>query len=201
MKHLLSILTLALLLPIAGNAQKLKLTKGSLAPLKGETQILVEFDYSEFGVGRFKEESEYVKQKQEEYNQKEPGRGDKWRQAWDGDKDGRFPASFIQLYNKWAKKSPIINTTGSDFKYKMIVKITFMEPGFNIYVAKKYASINLIISYVALSNPSEVIAEVVLTGAAGRTYGMNDYDTGLRISEAFALAGKSLSRFTDKLLK
>jgi hypothetical protein len=35
----------------------------------------------------------------------------------------------------------------------------------------------------------------------GRTFGGNDYDTGTRIQESYAVAGKGLGKFIDKEVK
>lgn len=200
MKHLLSILTLALLLPIAGNAQKLKLTKGSLAPLKSEKEVLVEFDYSSFAVGKFKNESDYKAKKVEEYNKKEPGRGDKWSESWDNDKIKRFPSKFIEVYNKYAKGFKVSENTTSA-RYKMVVVLTFLEPGYNVGVSSQPASANFIIRYYEIENPDKLVAEISAVGAPGATAMGMDFDTGLRISECYAITAKRLTALTAKLTK
>jgi hypothetical protein len=200
MKHLLSILTLALLLPIAGNAQKLKLTKGSLAPLKGQKEVLLEFDYSSFAVGKFKNESDYKAKKVEEYNKKEAGRGDKWSDSWENDKSKRFPEKFVTLYNK-TTKGFTVSEGASSAQYKMVVVLTFLEPGYNVGVSSKPASANFAIRYYEVQNPDKLIAEISVVGAPGATAMGMDFDTGQRISECFAITAKRLAALTAKLTK
>ena len=43
------------------------------------------------------------------------------------------------------------------------------------------------------ANPSKVIAKINVENAKGRTFGGNDYDTGVRIAECYADAGKYLA--------
>lgn len=181
-----------------GFAQKITVLEGSLAPLKGEKILNVEYDWSNAAVGKFKNEEDYITKKVAEYNEKEPGRGDKWREAWNGDKIGRFQPEFEKLFNKYSGKINLYLGNEKEAKYKAIVKTTFIEPGFNIYVTKKPASVDLTITIVETDNPSNVIAKIVSKGNPGRSYGMNDYDTGLRISESYALAGKKLAAFFVK---
>jgi len=200
MKRLFTILTLALLLPVASNAQKLKLTKGSLASLKNEKEMLIEFDYDGFAVGKFKNESDYKAKKIEEYNKKEPGRGDKWSESWDRDKEVRYPEKFIALYNK-TTKSAQVNPSANGAKFKMIVVTTFIEPGFNVGVSSKPASANLVIRFVEIDNPDKIVAEITITGAPGATVMGMDFDTGLRISECYAISAKKLAALVNKLLK
>jgi hypothetical protein len=200
MKQLLGILAIAFVLPLAGNAQKLKLTKGSLAPLKGQKEVLLEFDYSSFAVGKFKNEADYKAKKIEEYNKKEAGRGDKWSESWETDKTSRFPEKFVTLYNKFSKGFKV-SEGASGAKYKMVVGLTFLEPGFNVGVSSKPASANFVIRYYEVANPETVVAEVTVIGAPGSTAMGMDFDTGLRISECFAITAKKLAALTDKLNK
>ncbi len=200
MKRLFTILTLALLLPLASNAQKLKMTKGNLAAIKGEKEMLIEFNYDGFAVGKFKNETDYKAKKVEEYNKKEPGRGDKWSESWDRDKEVRYPEKFIALYNK-TTKSAQVNPSADGAKYKMIVVTTFIEPGYNVGVSSKPASANMIARIVEVDNPDTIVAEITITGAPGATAMGMDFDTGMRISECYAISAKKLAALVNKMLK
>ncbi|MFA7273749.1 MAG: hypothetical protein WC044_07760 [Crocinitomicaceae bacterium] len=181
-------------------SQKITILEGDLSFLKGEKILNVEYDYSNFGVGKFKTEKEYVDKKVAEYNAKEAGKGDKWKDSWEGDRAGRFEPQFELLFNKTIEKQGIYLGNEKKAKYKMIVHTTFVEPGFNIYVTKKYAAVDLLIDIVAVDNPSKILCQIVSKGNPGRTYGYDDFDTGLRISEAYELAGKKLGAFIFKAL-
>ncbi len=43
--------------------------------------VNVQYDYSEFGVGKFATEKEYLDKKSAEYNAKEAGKGDDWKKS------------------------------------------------------------------------------------------------------------------------
>lgn len=194
-------LALAVIFSVAlstGFSQKITVLEGSLKALKGESILNVQYDWSEIAVGKFAKESEYLDKKVAEYNEKEKGRGDKWRESWNGDKTGRFQPEFEKLFNKYTGKLGLYMGNEKASKYTAIVKTTFIEPGFNIYVTKKPASVDLKITIVETDNPDKVVAILVSKGNPGRTYGMNDFDTGIRISESFALAGKKLAAFFVK---
>ncbi|MEP7107248.1 MAG: hypothetical protein ABI760_04685 [Ferruginibacter sp.] len=45
------------------------------------------------------------------------------------------------------------------------------------------------------ANKSKIIAIISVDNALGRTFGGYDYDTGLRIGEAYADAGKALGKY------
>lgn len=180
------------------NAQKVRVLDGSIDALKGVSKLNVQFDYSKMGVGKFETEDEYIAKKKEDYNKKEQGRGDDWHRAWKADRKNRFEPQFKELFVKYCD----INI--GDYpqeKYTLIFKTTFTEPGFNIYVTRKYAEIDGEAWIVETANPSNVIAKISVQNCPGRTYGGNDYDTGERIQEAYAVAGKGLGKFLDKELK
>jgi len=202
-KSILGLLSLFLVVSFTSNAQKVKLVKGDLSILKSEAILNVEFIFNDFGVGKFKKEKEYTDKKVAEYNADEAGRGDKWFAAWKADQQGRYPAKFIELYDRGMNKAgnAIINLNQSGTKYTMIVETTFLEPGFNAYVVKEYANCNLKIKIVETANKDNVIAELTIMKSPGRTYGLSDMDTGVRISEAYAAAGKALAKFVLKALK
>ena len=83
----------------------------------------------------------------------------------------------------------------------MIFKTTFTEPGYNIYVSRKNAEIDGEVWIVETANPSNVIAKISVQNCPGRTFGGNDYDTGNRIEESYAVAGKGLGKFLSKEMK
>ncbi|MCO5260898.1 MAG: hypothetical protein M9916_12210 [Crocinitomicaceae bacterium] len=184
-----------------GFSQSVKVTEGSLAPLKGSTSLNVEYDWSNFRVGKFEKETEYLDKKAAEFNQKEPGKGDTWKASWNADKEGRYQPKFEELFNKATVKLGLNLGNSTVSKYKAIVKTTFIEPGYNVFVSKAPASANMEITIVETDNPSKVVAKIVITGSLGRTYGYGDMDTGIRIQECYALAGKKLGALLSKQLK
>jgi hypothetical protein len=194
----LSLIALFVLLSGITFSQKITLLEGDLSFLKGEKFLNIEYDYSKCAVGKFKTEAEYLDKKTAEYNEKEAGKGDAWRESWVGDRQGKFEPMFEELFNKNTGKLDLYTGNEKVAKYKMIVRTTFVEPGFNVYVTKKPASIDLIIDFVEVANPDKIICTIVSKKNPGRTMGYNDMDTGIRISESYALAGKKLGAFITK---
>lgn len=177
-------------------AQKLKVTQGDLKALSGENTLNVIYQYSPMGVGKFEREADYLAKKKEEYNEKEAGRGDKWELAWVSDREERFEPQFEELFNKHAGKIKVGDNPSA--KYTLIIKTTFTEPGFNVYVARKNARIDGEAWIVPTNDLSNPIATISFVNAPGRTFGGYDYDTGTRIQEAYAVLGKSLGRMIGK---
>lgn len=200
MKILKTVLV-ALIVVVATNvqAQKIKVVKGDLDFLKGQTELLVEYDYSNMAVGKFEREEDYIAKKVAEYNEKEPGNGDQWKENWIADRESRFHPKFEELANKYLEKANCnLDQTNINAKYVVIVKVTFTEPGFNVGVVRKDAMINLEIVFAETANRDNVLSVMSITKIPGRTAMGGDYDTGLRISEAYAKGGKEFGAYLVK---
>lgn len=194
-------LALAMGLIITGfnaTAQKVKLLSGKLDALKGVENINLEYDYSKMGVGKFATEAEYIKSKKADYNKKEEGKGDEWESAWIADRKNKFQPQFEELFTKHS------GLTAGDIpeaKYTLIFKTKFTEPGYNVYVSRKNAEIDGEVTIVETANRSKVIARLSVLNCQGRTFGGNDYDSGTRLQESYAVAGKGLGKFLKDELK
>lgn len=175
---------------LTANAQRFKVTEGDLSALKGETSYNIEFTYNDMSVGKFEHESEYIEKKKAEYNSKEPGRGDSWAKSWISDRKMVFEPKFIDLFEKTSDM-----TVKATAKYTIIFHTTTTEPGYNIYISKKNAEIDAEATIVETANRSKIIAVISVKNAPGRTFSGNDFATGDRISECYAVAGKKLSKF------
>ncbi len=179
-----------LFLTIPSNAQRIKTVEGDLSVLKNETAINVEFTYDNMSVGKYDKESEYLEKKKTEYNSKEPGRGDSWARNWVADRKANFEPKFNDLFEKSSGM-----TIKSDAKYTMIFHTTSTEPGYYIYVSKKNAEIDAEVTIVETADRSKKIAVISVNNAPGRTFSGNDWATGDRISESYAVAGKRLGKY------
>ena len=176
-------------------AQKIKTTEGDPSVLKNESNINIEFTYDSISVGKFADEKEYIKKKTDEYNAKEPGRGDKWAQSWINDRQARYEPKFIELFK--TNSGMAIMT---DAKYTLIFKTKSIEPGYNVaggmvaFGGRKNAEIDAEAWIVETADRSKRIAVITIENAPGGTFGGYDYDTGTRIAESYAISGKKLAK-------
>lgn len=188
-------LSLFILFFLAGSAQgQIKVQKGKLSELKGTQQMAIKFTYENMAVGKFKTEEAYLNKKVAEYNKKEAGKGDKWKEAWVNDRKTRFEPKFIELFEKSAPVDLV--DAPADTKYTMIVNTDFTEPGFNVAVMRKFAEIRTTVTI--MYNKTNKAVAVISAAGPGRTYGGYDFDTGLRISEAYAKTAKDLGKYLYK---
>ncbi len=181
-----------LLFMISNNlkAQKIKVVQGSIDAVKAASSLNFEFTYDSMKVGKFDKETDYVAQKTDDYNKKEAGKGDSWAKAWTEDRKYRFEPKFIELFTEYSEK-----TKDTKAKYTLIFKTIFTEPGYNVGVWRKNAKIDAIVLVVETADHNNVVAKLTVDDALGRTFGGYDFDTGERITEAYADAGKALGKY------
>lgn len=197
-----SVIAISFLGADAAIAQRVDLRSGDVAVLAGQKTVNVEYDYSNFGVGKFATEQEYLDKKSAEYNAKEAGKGDAWKKAWVEDRKARFEPKFEELFNKGMEDKGLKAVQSRpDAQYTLIVRTKFIEPGFNVGVMRKNAYVDYEIDLVESANKSGKIAEIAMRNVPGGQFGGFDFDTGVRIAESYAKAGKSLAAFLDKKLK
>lgn len=197
-----SVMAISMLAADASLAQRVGLRSGDVSVLAGQKTVNVEYDYSEFGVGKFATEQEYLDKKSAEYNAKEAGKGDAWKKAWVEDRKARYEPKFEELFNKGLQDKGITAVKSRpDAQYTLIVKTKFVEPGFNVGVMRKNAYVDFEIDLVESANKSGKVAQIEMRNVPGGQFGGFDFDTGVRIAESYAKAGKSLAAFLDKKLK
>ncbi len=153
-----------------------------------------------FGVGKFKTETAYTDKKVAEYNEDEAGKGDKWLESWNADKENTYQIKFEELLNLESLEEGVNITYGNypDAEYTLILKTTFLEPGYNIGISRKNAYINVEVIFVKTEDKSTPVAVMTMLKVPGRGIFGSDYDTGYRIGEGYAKAGKSLVAYFAK---
>jgi hypothetical protein len=191
---LLIITGLILCLSPLSHAQKIALKSGSLASLSILSEIRLEYTYDNMKVGKYKE-ADYVTKKVQEYNEKDPGKGDQWSIDWVSDRETKYQPRFQDGFNNFCILAGVNFKVDPDAggKSRMVVHTTFTEPGFDISMTSKIASINAEVTFFDESNAE--IAKVTITNSPGNGIFELDYDTGIRIQETYANAGRALAAF------
>jgi len=178
---------------LTGFAQKKKI-EGNLSFLKNEKSVKTEFDYSNMAVGKFPKEEDYIKKRKAELNEKEIGRGDKFEKDWFDARKDRYEPQFRELFSKHAERSSI----GDGAKYRMLVKTTFTEPGWNAGVMRVPATINIEVLFYELTKPEDIVAKIIMTKVPGQDVMGFDYDPAIRLQEAYSKAGKEVGQLIVK---
>ena len=160
---------------------------------------MVEFTYENMQVGSMRE-ADYIKNKVEGYNKKEAGRGDRWYKSWIDDRVNRFEPKFIELFNLYMGEKNGMQISEDEGSYVMLVNTHFSEPGFNVGVARKNASVSMTCTFINRETNGEV-ASISITNSSANNFLGTDFDTGFRLQESYAKAGREFAKFIIKKLK
>lgn len=191
----LLIIVLFLFAGLQSYAQNIILTSGSLTPLKSEQVLKFEFTYDEMLVGKMTE-AEYVDKKVGDYNSKEAGKGDTWKTNWIADRKGRFEPKFVELFDKYMEEKNIASGT-EGANYIITINTDFTEPGFNVGVVRRNASVDLSCKIINIAT-GEQIASVKIRNASANNFWGTDFDSGYRLQESYAKAGREFAKFLVK---
>lgn len=182
-------------------SQKVKVTQGDFKNLKGITAYNLEFDYSNLSIPKYKSEEEFLEDKMAKRDEKNPESGEKFKESWFADRPNRYEPKFIESFNKRFDDGEI--KVGKDIgaEYTMKVHTTMMYAGYNVGVVRKNSKIEATISIYKTGDPSNVIFSADYTKVEGNgAFGM-DYDSGYRISEAYAKLAKEIAANIKKKAK
>ena len=198
MKFIRSCLTIIVALLLSSNfihAQEVDIIKGSLAFLKDEKTINIEFTYEKMTVDGNKE-ADFIKDKTAQYNTKEAGTGTTWAIKWQEDKGMRFAPKFILGYTNLSGM-----TVDSTAKYTLIFNTKAMEPGYSVGVSKRNAGIDGTVTIVETANRSKILAKLSVERPGENMFRGAAFDAGSRIADAYYLSGQKVGKFVKKMMK
>ena len=198
MKKRITIVLLLSCFTILSFAQSIVMTSGSIDFIKDQKTIDFSFSYEEMLVGKLTEK-EYVDKKVSEYNKKEEGKGDQWKEAWYGDRKERFEPKFLELFDKYMSEVGI--TAGTEgAQYRIEINTDFTEPGWNVGVMRQNASVDLSCKVKNIET-GEQVASIRIRNASANIFWGTDFTSGYRIQETYAKAGRELAKFLIKKAK
>jgi hypothetical protein len=195
MRRLSVIMLVGAIIFSAGNLMAQKLKSGDLTILKGQSVLNIQYDYSQFKVGK-KSAEEYVTDGIAERNKKKPGSGDEWAEKWKSDRTERFHPAFEKFFNLiLSHVNTIVKEDATDAKYTLIVKMTFLEPGFQsgVSMISKATTMNMTIDVVETTAPDKVLATIEYDKIPGHSMFGLDYDAGSRIQGCYERAGEEFA--------
>lgn len=183
-------------------AQKAKISEGNFKNLKGITEFNLEFDYTDVQIPKYDSEEEFLKDKMEKRDEKEPGSGEKFKQDWFDDRHEQYEPKYEESFNKRFDDGEVkVGKELTNADYTMKVHTTSLSAGYNIGISRKNANINAVISVYKNDAPDQLLLKVTYTGAEGGGAMGYDYDTGYRISECYAKLAKTFAKTILKKAK
>ena len=183
-------------------AQKAKVKDGSFKNLKGITEFNVTFDYTDVQIPKYKSEEEFLKDKMEKRDKKEPGTGEIFKKSWFDDRDERYAPKFIESFNKRFDDGEVkVDKDLDSADYTIKIHTTGLYAGYNVGISRKNAWINAVITVFKNDNPDKALLKVTYTKAEGSGAMGYDYDSGYRISECYAKLAKTFAKTIIKKAK
>jgi hypothetical protein len=179
---------------------KITVVSGNLKDLGGETEFNLEYDFSSYGVGAYATEEEYIQYEKKRIAEKDgQERAEDWEKKWRANADLHYKSMFELLAN--GDNIIHIAANNSKAKYTLILKTTYMEPGFNVGVVRKSAHIHVEYIFVEKDNPTKEIARLAAKKIPGADAMGFDFAVSDRVKESYAKAGKMLSKYFKKYAK
>jgi hypothetical protein len=183
-----------------------KLTSGSVDFLKQEKQVNVEYVYDGMTVNpdrkdlpREMAEKDFIAKRVAQFDEKQAGRGESWRERWINSRADSYEPSFCDGLNQRlsAKKIDLQFGFFRGAKYTLILKTTHTELGWKFSdVIKHPFLINAEATFVETQNRTNSPAEITILKASGSAEG-SDF-TGRGLAEAYGNAGKQLGVFLSR---
>ncbi len=180
-------------------AQKLKMIDGDIKNLKGILAYNLEFDYTDVQVPKFDSEEDFLADKMKKREEKEAGGGEKFKKSWYSDREEFYQPKFIESFNKRFKNGEITLTKDkTDAEHTMKIHSTLIYAGYNVGVVRQNAKIDAILTIYETSNPNNILFSGKYVNVPGGGAMGYDYNTGYRISEAYAKLAKSFAGLIKK---
>ena len=176
--------------------------KADLSFLDGQTKFNIEYNYDNMMVADAKEET-YKKEKIARFNEKQPGKGERWAEKWVNARALTYEPMFEELISKYVFKANggVISKNQDGAKYTVYVKTVNTDPGWNAVVMKRNPKCVFEISIVEIATGTvkakgELKANGVLMGGSDW-----DFDPTNSIKECYAKAGKEVGKKIAKAVK
>jgi hypothetical protein len=181
-------------------AQDMNVVNGYFDFLKTQKEVNVEFDYSSFTMMKEnKTEKQYVEERTAELNEKHKGNGNIWQKKWNSSKELIWTPKFLELMNVvlQKEKKDLTFQEGLTTPYTLIVKTTWIYPGWDVSIMKQPAKVSTNLKFVETANKSNVLLEITSEEAPGDQWGSN-FSNESRIGEGYAKTAKSLAKLIAK---
>lgn len=172
-------------------AQKVKKESGDIKALKGISEFNLVFDYEGLTVDKFKTEEEFLADKMKKREEKDLD--EKFRESWFNDRQKRYEPKFIESFNKRFEGKVKADKNLTSAKYTMKIQTIWIHPGYNIGISRSDSKLTARITVFETANPSNVLVSVLYEKSPGSGAFGGDFDSGYRISEAYAKLAKELA--------
>lgn len=194
------LLVFAFFFSFSAHAVKISYVSGDREAILAETEFDLAYDNREMKVGAFRTEEEFIRYERVRLSQQQSmQRADEWEKGWRANFETTYRPKFETLINK--RENIHVEEGNQNARYRLILKTTFIEPGFNVGIAKKPAYISVQFIFVERENPSKEIARFQATRVPGSDGVGFDFAVGQRVGEAYGKTGKMMAAYFGKKKK
>lgn len=174
-----------------------KIVQGSFKALTDIKDYHVVFDYTDIKVAHFKDEEDFLKDKM---GKREGEKAEEFKRKWFADRESNYEPKFIAYFNKRMKKAEVAMAKNPDAQYTLLLKTTWIYPGYNVGIGKEEAKISAVLTVYETANPTNVVLVVSYDKSPGLEPApdTNAYDPGNRIAGAYEKLAKN---FTMQLIR
>lgn len=180
-----------LVLVASANAQRYDLLSGDFKNLKSITEYNVVFDYKDITIHGYQTEEEYLADKMQK-REKVEGKAEKFRDDWFAYRSDLYEPAFIKYFNNVFKKGEVKVAQNPDAKYTMLVKTTWVYPGYNGGGAIEPAKISAVINVYETADPTKLLLSVGFDKSIGLEHELGS-TLGDRISWAYERLAKNFT--------
>ena len=181
-----------------GSAPMAALNSGDINALTTVKSDNIVYTYNDLGVGAFRKEEDYLNKKCEDLKKKDASSCDKFRKDWVEGRKTKFEPKFEELFTKYGEKTAFMTGVNNSTNNEVTLEVhtVFIEPGFNIGIAKKPAYID--IEFTFKDKTGKALCIFYIKNAVGAQMMGFDYDVTSRLVESYAKSAKMLTGVIKK---
>lgn len=180
-------------------AQPKRILSGDFKNLKGITEFNLVFDYTDLKVDKFETEEAFLEDKMKKREGK--GTAEDFKKSWFSDREERYEPKFIESFNKRFDGAIKTDKNLASTKYTIKVQTLWIYPGYNVGIVRQPSKLNAIIKVFEIDNPNHIVLSVGYEKVLGNGAAGFDYNSGYRISEAYAKLAKEFAAELKKINK
>lgn len=181
-----------------GGAPMAAMNSGDIANLTKVRNVNIVYTYTDLSVGAFRKEEDYINKKCDDMKKKDPSACEKFKKDWVEGRKTKFEPRFELLFNKYGEKSAFMQGTNYSSNQDVTLEIhtVFIEPGYNIGISKKPATLDMECTFKDKSG--KALCVIFIKNAVGASAMGYDFDVTSRMVESYSKAAKMLTALIKK---